>query len=40
MKGLFGWSSDAEKIRVIAYFAYLIPILLMFVRGPRKKANA
>ena len=40
MKGLFGWSSDAEKIRVIAYIAYLIPILLMFVRGPRKKVNA
>ena len=40
MKGLFGWSNDAEKIRVIAYFAYLIPILLMFVRGPRKKVNA
>lgn len=40
MKGLFGWSSEAEKIRVITYFAYLIPILAMFVRGPRKKVNA
>ena len=40
MKGLFGWSKDAERIRVITYFAYLIPILVMFVRGPRKKVTA
>ncbi|MEI8391234.1 MAG: FTR1 family protein [Actinomycetes bacterium] len=37
MKGLFGWSSDAERIRVLTYFLYIIPIMAVFVRGPRKK---
>lgn len=32
LKGFFGWSADAETIRVIAYFVYLVPVLAMFLR--------
>ncbi len=32
LKGLFGWSEDPERIRVIAYFAYLVPVLWLFLR--------
>jgi high-affinity Fe2+/Pb2+ permease len=40
LKGLFGWSADPEKIRVLTYFAYLLPVLVAFVgfgkrQGPR-----
>jgi high-affinity Fe2+/Pb2+ permease len=35
LKGLFGWSADPEPIRVIAYIAYLVPVLWLFVRKPR-----
>jgi high-affinity iron transporter len=35
MKGFFGWHNEAENIRVIAYFAYLIPIGWAFLRGDR-----
>ena len=35
MKGFFGWSATAERIRVIAYFAYLAPILAIYLRGDR-----
>lgn len=31
--GLFGWSSDPERIRVLGYFAYLIPVTWLFYRG-------
>lgn len=37
MKGLFGWHKEAERIRVITYFLYIVPIMTVFVRGPRKK---
>jgi len=40
MKGLFGWHKEAERIRVITYFLYLVPIMTVFVRGPRKKIAA
>ncbi len=33
MKGLFGWHKSPENIRVIAYFAYLIPVLVVYRRG-------
>ena len=33
MKGLFGWHKSPENIRVLAYFAYLIPVLLVYLRG-------
>jgi high-affinity iron transporter len=35
MKGLFGWAADPERIRVFAYFAYLVPVLWMFLRPDR-----
>ena len=38
LEGMFGWSSDAERIRVIAYFAYLVPVLWLFLRPDRPTA--
>lgn len=32
MKGLFGWHSSPERIRVLAYFIYLIPIMALYRR--------
>lgn len=40
MKGLFGWVADPERIRVFAYFAYLVPVLWMFLRPGRAAAGA
>ncbi len=34
LKGLFGWSSDPERIRVVTYFAFLIPALRFYYRKP------
>ena len=39
MKGFFGWHNEAENIRVIAYFAYLIPIGWAFLRGGRAEST-
>ena len=39
MKGFFGWHNEAENIRVIAYFAYLIPIGWAFLRGGRAESS-
>lgn len=33
MRGLLGWHKSPENIRVIAYFAYLIPVLYLYRRG-------
>jgi high-affinity iron transporter len=35
LSGLFGWASDPERIRVVAYFAYLVPVLWLFLRPER-----
>ena len=35
MRGLFGWHKNPENIRVLAYFAYLIPVLLVYLRGSK-----
>lgn len=35
MSGFFGWHKEAETIRVISYFAYLIPVGYLFLRGTR-----
>ena len=35
MKGFFGWHKETENIRLIAYFAYLIPVSVAFLRGGR-----
>ena len=32
LNGLFGWSPSPERIRVVAYFAYLIPIGWLYLR--------
>ena len=38
LKGLFGWSSDPERIRVAAYFAFLVPALWFYFKGAPKPA--
>jgi high-affinity iron transporter len=35
MKGFFGWHNEAENVRVIAYFAYLVPVTWLFLAGGR-----
>ena len=35
MKGLFGWHADPERIRVITYFAYLIPVLAIYLKSSK-----
>ncbi len=35
LAGVFGWSSDPERIRVIAYVAYLVPVSIAFFAGGR-----
>ena len=32
LKGLFGWHSSPERIRVMAYLAYLIPTMVLYRR--------
>ena len=32
MKGFFGWHKETEAIRLIAYLAYLIPVMWLFVK--------
>ena len=34
-EGLFGWSADPERIRVFVYFAYVIPVMWLYLRAPR-----
>jgi high-affinity iron transporter len=36
MKGFFGWHNAAENIRVITYFAYLLPVGWLFLRTSKK----
>ncbi len=44
LNGLLGWSPQPERIRVVAYFAYLLPIGWLYVRdlasGLRRKPAA
>jgi high-affinity iron transporter len=35
MRGLFGWHANPERVRVIAYFAYLIPVLAIYLKRPK-----
>ena len=32
LKALFGWAPAPERLRVIAYFSYLIPVLWLYLR--------
>ena len=36
MKGFFGWHAETERIRLLAYFAYLLPVGWAFLWGGRK----
>jgi high-affinity iron transporter len=38
MKGFFGWHAETEKIRLIAYFGYLIPVMWLFLKKPSPKS--
>lgn len=40
LKGLFGWSPSPERIRVLAYIAYAIPVLWIFLRPDRSADTA
>lgn len=33
LNGLFGWAADPERIRVLAYVAYAVPVLWLFLRN-------
>ena len=35
MRGLFGWHANPERVRVIAYFVYLIPVLVIYLKRPK-----
>jgi high-affinity iron transporter len=35
MRGLFGWHANPERIRVITYFAYLLPVLAIYLKRPK-----
>ena len=35
IEGLFGWSADPERIRVLAYFAFVVPVMWIYLRTPR-----
>jgi high-affinity iron transporter len=39
MKGFFGWHAETERIRLISYFAYLIPVGFLFLRGATSKPS-
>jgi high-affinity Fe2+/Pb2+ permease len=36
MKGFFGWHYAYENIRLIAYFAYLLPVGWLFLQTSKK----
>jgi high-affinity iron transporter len=38
MKGFFGWHKETEWIRLIAYVAYLVPVMWLFLKKPRAVA--
>ena len=33
LRGLFGWDDDPERVRVVSYFLYLVPVLVFYFRG-------
>jgi high-affinity iron transporter len=39
LSGLFGWAADPERIRVVAYFAYLVPVLWLFLKDDAPAAT-
>lgn len=39
LKGFFGWHAETERIRMIAYVTYLIPVTYLFLRGAKDTAT-
>ena len=39
LKGLFGWASNPERIRVITYFGYLGPVLVAFLGMTKRNVS-
>lgn len=40
MKGFFGWHKATELLRLVAYFAYLVPVMYLFVKDPSPRREA
>jgi high-affinity iron transporter len=40
LNGFFGWAADPEPIRVLTYFAYLVPVLWLFLKSPKPTLSA
>jgi high-affinity iron transporter len=38
VKGFFGWHAETERVRLFAYFAYLIPVGYLYLRKDRLAA--
>ncbi len=38
LKGLFGWVGEPERIRVLAYVGYVVPVMWLFLRNPAPAA--
>ena len=38
LKGFFGWAAEPERVRVLAYLAYLVPVLVLFLARDRHSA--
>lgn len=38
VNGLFGWVASPERVRVIAYFVYFIPVFALYRRKPNQPA--
>ncbi|CAB4363332.1 MAG: hypothetical protein F2681_07450 [Actinobacteria bacterium] len=34
LNGLFGWANEPERIRVLAYGCYVVPVMWLFLRNP------
>lgn len=39
MKGFFGWHKETELVRLIAYFAYLVPVMFLFLKPGRPSSS-
>jgi high-affinity iron transporter len=40
VEGLFGWSAAPERIRVLTYFAYVIPVMWLYLTAATRSAPA
>lgn len=37
LKGVFNWQPDPTWLQIVAYLAYLVPVIYLFLRKPRQK---